>query len=49
MNNLMLKAETLALAEKAEGKVKACFDKIDKIAYENTAKVLSAFRNHYVA
>ncbi|NLD87115.1 MAG: hypothetical protein GX633_02500 [Clostridiales bacterium] len=44
-----LSTQTLALAEKAEGKVKCYFEKIDNISYENTAKVLSAFREYRVA
>ena len=49
METLGLKAQTLALGEKAEGRVKPFFERIDRIALENSAKVLKAFQNHRVS
>ncbi len=37
------------LANRCEEDVKPIFEKIDKTAFENTAKVMSAFRNHKVS
>ena len=49
METLGLKAQTLALGEKAECRVKPFFERIDRIALENSAKVLKAFQNHRVS
>jgi len=49
METLGLKAQTLALGEKAEGRVKPCFEKIEQTALINSAKVLRAFQNHRVS
>lgn len=38
-----------ALAEEAEAALAPHFARIDRIAYENTARVMEAFRNHRVA
>ena len=49
MNVLGLSDKTLALGQKAEGRVISYFHKADITAEHNTARVLSAFRNHKVA
>jgi len=49
MKRLNIKESILTLGEIAESKVKPYFEQIDKIAFENSAKVLSAFQNHRVS
>ncbi len=49
MNYLNLSDKTFALGNNAEGDISPYLKSIDEIAQINTAKVLSAFRNHKVS
>lgn len=46
---LQLNRRVLDLGDQAEGQLREQFDRIDAIAKENTARVLSAFQKHRVA
>ena len=46
---LQLNRRVLDLGDQAEGQLREQFDRIDAIAKENTARVLSAFQKHWVA
>ncbi len=49
MKTLNIKESTLALGEIVESKVKPYFERIDKIAFINSQKVLAAFQEHRVS
>ena len=49
IDGLAIQEKTLALGENAERKVKPFFERIEKIALVNSAKVLKAFQEHRVS
>ena len=42
-------AELLTLAARAESKLSDIFAEIDKVSFDNTAKIMDAFREHRVS
>ena len=45
----MFSEKLLTIAAEAEVALKPIFEKIDKISFDNTARVLNAFKEHRVA
>lgn len=49
MSNLGFSEKVLSLAERAENDIKGEFSRLDDVAFKNTAKVMTAFRNNRVS